>query len=299
MNYKSDRHRKAVFASIQKRGLSSSSMFSMDQKKVGMDTANKNYKLNKQKFGNHGMDNSQKGVRVSLTRKFRGHPKGMQGTVFDMTTYGGKPVDMTVYFDDGKLTGDIPIEDIGILDPIDTPKRVRSQGEWTRSIDVVDNGKRVNIETTEPKIRPEDIDGHFNHDWLANTRDTLNHNDAVSLAEKLTHSSKIKSFVSDVEKTLKEKKFGVNPKQLSTVWRTDYKTKKAMEIGGLSSNELYAPNGGADVQIYSDRIQVSGHYSEVEHSHARVFSINQTHEALAFLKKVTSDINNVHHVSYM
>jgi len=272
------------------------------RKGISMEEANANYEKNKEKYGHHNTTDVLNGMIVQLNEDYGKHKKGDRGQASSITTYGGKPLDLTVYWNDGdKYDTDIPTEDLDILDVIDTPSRdTRRTEDTTRGLDVVENGVRQTIPTAEPEVDPRDKDDNYDYEFMANTMDIVD--DPQELASQITkgkEGSRLDTFVAEVEGDLIDKGFG---RGRDAFWRTAFRDEDEelmpMEIGGLSSNELYAPNGGAEVQIYPDKIQVSGHYSEAEMSHARVFKLSETHEALKFFNKVMDDVNNVHHVSY-
>ncbi len=300
-----DQAKLMILVDVEDDSIPINKMLDMNQDTAGKDIANSNFAKNEAKHGSLGVrDDRLNGMIVKLNRDYGKHKKGDIGQMSSITSYGDKPVDVTVYWNDGdRYDTDIPTEDLSMLDPIDTPSRdTRNTEEITRGLDYVENGVRKTLPTSEPVIDPNDIDGKYDYDIGVNTADIVSLKyDPKEFANQLTHDSpKIEKFVDDIEDALEEKAYGVERQySMRAEWRTVFSRNDVMEIGGLSSNELYSPNGGITVEILPDKIQISGHYSEVESSHARVFDLNQTKEALAFANKIMNDINNVIHVSYM
>lgn len=302
-----DDQRKAVMAQIKPNGVVSQFIKhgSVAVKNTGLknkmlqEPNNSEYKILQEKVGPHDVDFSLEGKRVILMKDHGKHKAGDKGTVSTVTKYGQVPADMTVYFDDGILDESIPMED-GIIADLDAPPRKHQSVFGYEGGAIVRDGKEVKLGYEYNSSRPD------HNDLDDRDMETPSYDDRIaSLVDKQTfiqyHSSLNPKFFDEVQNMIGDS-FWTSVdvgygKKAPPKWHTD-DDGIGFELGGLSNNTLYAPNGGIEVVVDKDGIFVTGHHDETERSHAKRFPLSKHEDALKFIAKIKDDLNNLTLIKY-
>lgn len=246
---------------------------------------------------------SAEGKRVELEEDWNGIKKGTRGTIQHVKKINGMPKTIDVSFDGVLYSKEVPVGK-KLLKELNVPRRGGIGISTLRSGAVVENGKEKEIpigteSAGEDNLKPrhDNIDSNiFAFADEIMTERKASHKDFNKYVKE--HDEIDKNFFDKVSNILKEHDYyvGMDWKKEIPEWEVN-EGGDSFEIGGLSSNKLYAPNGGVDIMILNDEIGVKGHYDEVEYSHGRIFSIKHSDKALAFLKQVIDDVDNRVHMN--